>query len=175
MTDNGVSFITGGLFQCDTAHRPSVAVLCMLHKIWCNPMHPVYSALPGPHVKVLITRGALVAHRYIYSIPRCRTSQYHSTFTHLSVCWRCETILLTIESPTHSMVWDWRVSRPATLMLFYWPKLLHIFLSSTIFPFLFFLSVSFYYGAVVFGLIWCRSLTLDLAVTTSFNNDNKKI
>ena len=44
-------------------------------------MHSLYDALPVP---VRITRGALVAHRYTYAPPRCRTSQYHMTFIHLS-------------------------------------------------------------------------------------------
>ena len=41
-------FLTGGMFECDIAHRRSVAVLCMLYKIRCNPMHPLNDALPGP-------------------------------------------------------------------------------------------------------------------------------
>ena len=45
---SGASFLTGGVFVCDLAHRRSVAVLCMLHKIRCNPMHPLCGALPVP-------------------------------------------------------------------------------------------------------------------------------
>ena len=30
---SGASFLTGGVFECDLAHRRSVAVLCMLYKI----------------------------------------------------------------------------------------------------------------------------------------------
>ena len=37
------------------------------------------------HVPVRVTRGALVAHRYTYAPPRCRTSQYRRTFSPLSV------------------------------------------------------------------------------------------
>ena len=48
-------------------------------------MLPLNDALPGPHVPVLVTRGALVAHRYTYAPPRCRTSQYLTTFVLLSV------------------------------------------------------------------------------------------
>ena len=44
------SFFTGGVFECDLAHRRSVAVLCMLYKIRCNPMHPPYVALSEPYV-----------------------------------------------------------------------------------------------------------------------------
>ena len=32
---SGVRFLTGGVFECDIAHRRSVAILCMLHKIRC--------------------------------------------------------------------------------------------------------------------------------------------
>ena len=51
-------------------------------------MYAVYSlndALPGPYVPVRVTRGALVAHRYTYAPPLCRTSQYLRTFVALSV------------------------------------------------------------------------------------------
>ena len=37
---SGARFLTGDVFECDIAHRRSVAVLCMLNKIRCNPMHP---------------------------------------------------------------------------------------------------------------------------------------
>ena len=82
---SGAQFLTGGVFECDIAHRRSVAVLCMLHKIRCNPMHPLNGALPGPYVPVWVTRGALVAHQYTYAPSRCRTSQYSRTFISLSV------------------------------------------------------------------------------------------
>ena len=43
-------------------------------------MHPLYGALPVPYVPVRVTRGAVIAHRYTYGPPRCRTSQYRRTF-----------------------------------------------------------------------------------------------
>ena len=49
---SGERFLTGGVFECDIAHRRSVAVLCMLHNIRYNPMHPLYDALPGQYVPV---------------------------------------------------------------------------------------------------------------------------
>ena len=82
---SGANFLTGGVFECDLAHRRSVAVLCMLYKIRCNPMHPLYGNLPVPYVPVLVTRYALIAHRFTYAPPRCRTSQYRRTFIPLSV------------------------------------------------------------------------------------------
>ena len=78
-------FLSGGVFACDLAHRRSVAVLCMLYKIRCNPVHPLYGALPGPYTSALVTRGALVAYRYTYAMPRCRTLQYSKIFIPFSV------------------------------------------------------------------------------------------
>ena len=74
-----------GVFKCDIAHCRAVAVLCMLYKIRCNPLHPLYGALPVPYVSVRVTRGAVIAHRYTYAPPRCRTSQYSRTFIPFSV------------------------------------------------------------------------------------------
>ena len=85
LLDRLVSFLTGGLFECDLAHRRSVAVLCMMYKIRCNRMHPLYGALPVPYVPVRVTHGAVIAHRYTYETPRCRTSQYSRTFIPFSV------------------------------------------------------------------------------------------
>ena len=82
---SGARFLTGGVFECDIAHRRSVAVLFMLYKIRCDPMHPLNDAVPGPYVPGRVTRGALVAHRYTYAPPYCRTSQYRRTFIALSV------------------------------------------------------------------------------------------
>ena len=57
-------------------------------------------------------------------------------------------------------------------MHFYQSKLLYHFLSSTIFPFLFFLSLGWYCGAGIIELIRCRSLSPSLALPTSFKYDN---
>ena len=103
---NGARFITGeGVFECDIAHRRSVAVLCMLYKIRCNRMHPLYGALPVPYV--------LWSHIGTLMSPRCITLRYLYSF--LSVLVE-RTIFVTL----NSTVWDWLVSR-ASPMLFYWP------------------------------------------------------
>ena len=114
---SGARFLTGGAFECDIAHRRSVAVICMLYKIRCNPNHPLNGALPGPYVPVRVTRGALVigAHMHRLAAEPCSTAG----LLFLSRC-PSGTILLTL----YSMVWDWRVSR-AEPVLFYWPKLLY--------------------------------------------------
>ena len=82
---SGALFLTGGVFECGISHRRSVAVLCMLYKIRCNPVHPLNGALPGPYVPARVTRGALVAHRYTYAQPCCKTLQYSRTFIPFSV------------------------------------------------------------------------------------------
>ena len=82
---SGASFLAACVLNCDLSHRWSVAVLCMLYKIRCNPKHPLCGALPLPYVPVRVTRGALLAHRYTFVPPRCRTSQYRRTFIPLSV------------------------------------------------------------------------------------------
>ena len=47
---SGSSFLTGGVSECDLAHRRSVAVICMLYKIRRNPMAPLYGALSLPYI-----------------------------------------------------------------------------------------------------------------------------
>ena len=56
-------FSNWGVFECDIAHRRSVAVLCMVHNNRCNPMHHLYGSLPVPYVPVRVTRIALVTQR----------------------------------------------------------------------------------------------------------------
>ena len=43
---SGGRFLTGGVFECDIAHRRTVAILFMLYKIRFNQMHPLNGALP---------------------------------------------------------------------------------------------------------------------------------
>ena len=58
-----------------------------VYKIGCNPMHPLYGALPRPYVPACVTHGALVSHRYTHAPPRCRTSQKRRTFISLLSLW----------------------------------------------------------------------------------------
>ena len=51
---SGACFIAGGMLNCDLSHRRSVAVLCMLYRIRCNPKHPLCGALPVPYVPVRV-------------------------------------------------------------------------------------------------------------------------
>ena len=80
-------FLTGVVLEFDIAHRRYPAVLFMLYKIRCkcNPMHPLYGALPVPHLSVRVTRSALVSHLYTYAHTRGRNSQFRRTFIPLSM------------------------------------------------------------------------------------------
>ena len=133
------------MFECDLAHRRSVAVLCMLYKIRCNTMNPLCGALPVPYVPVTVTRGA---HRFTYahigSLMRRLAAEPSSIAGLLFPCqYLCETILVT----PFSMVSDWQVSR-AGPMPFYWPSC-----SLTIFLLLFYLSLLSFCWLVLRG--WC--------------------
>ena len=48
---SGARFLTVGVFECEISHRRSVAVVCMLYKIRCNPVRTLNGALPGPYVE----------------------------------------------------------------------------------------------------------------------------
>ena len=113
----------------DIAHRRSVAVLCMLYKIMCNPS--------------AVTRGALVAHRYTCSITRCKTSHYRRTFIPLSVSTLNDLADLVLNdvglAGFKSLANSFLLTEAALSLL-----------SSTIFPLLVFLSIGWYYGAGVF-------------------------
>ena len=79
---SGARFLTEAVFECDIAHRLSVAVLCLLYKIRCNRcILLINSALPGPYVPVWVICSTLIAHRYTYAPPRCRTLQYSKSRT----------------------------------------------------------------------------------------------
>ena len=136
---SGACFIAGGVLNCDLFHRLSVAVLCMLYKIRCNPKHPLCGVLPVPYVPVRVTRGALIAHRYTIAPPRCRTSQYRRTFIPLPV-----SLWNDLVAP-YLMVWDWRISRSGP-MPFCWPSCSFLFCLQ-----LFSLSLLFLYRLVVWG------------------------
>ena len=115
-------FLTGGVFECDISHRRSVAVLCMLYQIRCNPVHPLNGALldrmcqRGLHGVLWLHIGTVM---HSLAAEPCSTAGFLFPF-------RCPsgTILLA----PFSMVWDSRVSR-AEPMLLYWPKLLYPYYS----------------------------------------------
>ena len=145
---SGASFLTGGVFVCDLVHRRSVAVLCMLYKIRCNSMHPLYGALPVPYVPVRVTRVAVIAHWYTYVPPRCRTSQYHRTFILWSV-----SLWNDLRDPVFDGVGlEGFKSKANAFFIGLAARSLFIFCC---FPFLFFHSMGWCCGVGVFRLIGC--------------------
>ena len=137
---SGACFLAGGVLNYNLSHRQSVAVLCMLYKIRWNPKHPLCGPLPVPYVPVRVTRGALIAHRYTYAPPRCRTSQYRRTFIPLSV-----SLWNDLVDPVFDGV-DWRVSRAGPTP-FCWPSCPLLFFCLQLFS----LSLLFLYRLVVWG------------------------
>ena len=107
-------FFNWGVLECDIAHRRSVVVQCMLYKIRCNPMHPLYMVLYQCRMWKCGLYAVLWWHIFILmrlpaAEPRTTTEPWFS--------FQCPrwTILLT----PYSMVWDWRASI-AGPMLFHW-------------------------------------------------------
>ena len=124
---SGVRFLTWGVFECENAHRRSVAILCMLYKSRCNPMHPLNGALPGSYVPVRVTRGALVAHRY--TIMSHLAAEPRMTFVPLSVSLRND-----LADPVFDGVGLSGFKSRANV--FFWPKLLYPYYSLLLlFPF----------------------------------------
>ena len=110
---SGARFLTGGVFECDISYRRSVAVLCTLYKIRCNPVLSLVRVCQRGLHAVLWSHIGTLMHRL--AAEPCSTAGLLFPFWCPS-----GTILLT----PFSMVWDWRVSK-AGPMLLYWPKLLY--------------------------------------------------
>ena len=138
----------------------------MLYKTWCNPVHPLNGALPGLYMPVRATRGALVAHQYTYAQPHCRTLQYSRTFIPFSV-----SLWNDLANSVFDGVGTGVFQKPGQCFFISLSCSIPTIVS-TLFPFLFFLSIGCYCGARVFGLIGCTSLSLSLALQTFFNNNN---
>ena len=143
------------LIKCNIAHSRSVTVLCMLHKIRCIMMLPLYGALRQCLLHA-------VPRSHIGMLMRLLAAERRSTagLLFISLCF-CETILQT----KNSAVWDWQLLRAGPL-LFDRPKLLACFL------FHFKIYIIWYCEAQVIELMGYKSLTPSLALPTSFNNNN---
>ena len=76
---NGCKFLIPNL-RTDLWHRRSVSSLCMLHKIYHNPEHPLNSELPNLFQPVRITRAAVASHSHSFVRVRCNTVQYSRSF-----------------------------------------------------------------------------------------------
>ena len=103
-----------------------------------NQMHTLCGALPVSYVPVWVTRTALIAHRYTYAPPGCRTLQYRRTFILLSV-----SLWNNLVDPVFDGVG--LVGSKSRANAYSLALLLSPFLSSAIFPFI------FLYRLVVWG------------------------
>ena len=77
---SGAASATVGGVQCDLEHRRFVASLCMLYKIFHNPLHPLNAELPDRWFAARLTRRAAVMHEYALTPVRCRTGQFMRSF-----------------------------------------------------------------------------------------------
>ena len=76
---SGAIFLTGGVIECNIAHRRPVTVLCICIKSGVTRCTLFMVLYLRPMYVVRVTLGALVAHLYTYRPPSCRTSQHLMT------------------------------------------------------------------------------------------------
>ena len=139
-----VCSITSGVTRC------THSMMLYLDRMCQCELH----AVPWSHIGILMHNLA--------AEPRSRTSQSSRTFVPLSV-----SLWNDLADPVFNGVGLAGFKRRENA-LFIGPTC-SIPKSSTIFPFLFFLSIGWYCGV---GLIGCISLSLSLTLPTSFNNNN---
>ena len=133
------------MLECDLAHRQSVAGIICCTKSNATQCTTLRCSTCTVFASASYT-SSLVANRYTYAPPDCRTLQ------HCRTLFPCQCISGMILLTPCSMVWDWRVLR-AGPMPFYWPS------CSLTFCLLLFsislLSLGWCCGVGVFGLIGC--------------------
>ena len=78
-TLNSCKFLIPGL-DINLWHRRSISSLCMLFKIFHNPLHPLHSSLPNLFQPVRMTRNVANSHSLSFSLIRCNTVQYSRSF-----------------------------------------------------------------------------------------------
>ena len=76
---NAIKFLMPNL-KTDLWHRRQISSLCLLHKIYHAPNHPLHASLPDLTHPVRITRQTVEANSVTFDIQRHRTSQYSRCF-----------------------------------------------------------------------------------------------
>ena len=76
---NAIKFLIPNL-KTDLSHRRQISSLCLLHRIYYAPNHPLHTSLPDLTHPVRITRQTDVANSITFAIQRHRTSQYTRCF-----------------------------------------------------------------------------------------------
>ena len=164
---SGARFLTGGVFVCDIGHRRSVAVLCMLYKIRCNPTHLLYVI----YQFAMCQCGLHPVHWLHIGIFMSLLAAEHRSTTWLLLPSHAGSLWSDLVNSIYSSAYDWRVLR-AGPMFFNWP----IF-ARTFYSLLCFLSLLSFYRLVLWR--W-RLLTDRVQITLSQpcinnNNNNKNI
>ena len=76
---NAIKFLIPNL-KTDLSHRRQISSLCLLHKIYYVPNHPLHSSLPDLTRPVRVTRQTDVANSVTFATQRHRTNQYSRCF-----------------------------------------------------------------------------------------------
>ena len=76
---NAIKFLIPNL-KTDLLHRRQISSLCLLHKIYYVPNHPLHSSLPDLTRPVRVTRQTDVANSVTFATQRHRTNQYSRCF-----------------------------------------------------------------------------------------------
>ena len=107
-----------------------------------------------------------MCHRYTYAPLRCRTSQYSRTFILISVSF-CNDLAYPVFVGVGLAGFKSRANVVSIGLSCSIPTILFYSFSLSLF-----LSIGWYCGAGVFGLIGCISLSLSLALPTFLSNNN---
>ena len=153
-------FLTMSVCECGIAHRLSVAVLWMLYKIMCKPMHLCIRSRSYVCASAGWTRRFGRISVYTYAPPRCILAVPQDFYFRISVflersCWHvfdgvglagfksmATAIFISLSNSFH--------------FVFY------------CFPFLFIFSLAWYCGTGLFGQMGCQSLSPSPALPTFF-------
>ena len=139
--------------ECDLVHRPSVSVLCMMYKIRCNPLHPLYGALPLPYVPVRRWSHIGTLTRLLAAEPRSIAGFY-------------SLVSISVERSWWPLIrWCGTGGFQEQVQCLFIDLADHSLFISCCFPFLFFHSLGWY----------CGTDRVFIALYRVFNNNNNKI
>ena len=147
--------LTGDVFECDLAHRRSVAALRILKRSGLETRMTqctLFMALYLCRVCRCVLHGMQWSHIGTL-MPLLAAEPRSSAYLLLPSQYLCRTFLVN----PYSMVCDWRVSWAGPMPI-YWSSCLALFVSYC-FPILLFHFIGWHWGARVFGLIGCAKLS----------------
>ena len=162
---SGACFLAGGVLNCNLFHRRSVAVLCMLYKIRCNPMYPLCRAS---------TCALCASPGYTWYFDRTSVYLCASPLQNLAVPQDFYSPLsLSLERSGWPCIWWCGIGEFQEQVQCLFVSLVALsFFVFNYFPFLFFSSIGWQCGTGVFRLIGCQSPSPGFALPIFFNNNN---